>query len=86
MRLFYQSNGLIALICLMSEGKQILKVSLTVPYISTLTHISQYVHNCATGYDCFRLTQLYFNTLFFYHFIQIIRYMFRSYDHLQTEI
>jgi flavoprotein len=32
----------------------------------------------------FRLTQLCFNS--FYYFIQIIRYMFRSYDHLQAEI
>jgi hypothetical protein len=32
-------------------------------------------------FRCFRLTQLYFN-----YFIQIIRYMFRSFDHLQVEI
>jgi hypothetical protein len=32
----------------------------------------------------FRLTQLYFIVV--YYFIQIIRYMFRSYDHLQVEI
>jgi hypothetical protein len=31
----------------------------------------------------FRLTQLDFNS-FFYYFIQIIRYMFRLYDHLQV--
>jgi hypothetical protein len=30
------------------------------------------------------LTQLYFNII--YYFIQIIQYVFRSYDHLQAEI
>jgi hypothetical protein len=32
----------------------------------------------------FRLTQLYFNS--FYYFIQIIRHMFQSYDHLRVKI
>jgi hypothetical protein len=38
----------------------------------------------ALCYKGFRLTQQYFNS--FNYFIQIIRYMFRSYDHLHLEI
>jgi hypothetical protein len=41
-------------------------------------------HTYTFRFRGFRLTQLV--SILVYYFIQIIRYMFRSYDHLQVEI
>jgi hypothetical protein len=45
---------------------------------------SLYDHYYASGSGGFCLTQLHFKLV--YYSIQIIRYMFRSYDHVQAEI